>query len=133
MNVAWTVGSFIVIVAAIWIYSYRKSRKEVNIKTSEGYFMGGRSLGAVNVAGAIILTNLSTDQLVGLNGQSYVTGMQVMAWEVTSAIAIVALGLIFLPPSVPFLECLFSPMWLHFCRYFCTLEPLYLMKSSTWI
>ncbi|WP_271328148.1 sodium:solute symporter family transporter [Lactococcus muris] len=95
--------------------------------------MGGRSLGAVNVAGAIILTNLSTDQLVGLNGQSYVTGMQVMAWEVTSAIAIVALGLIFLPPSVPFLECLFSPMWLHFCRYFCTLEPLYLMKSSTWI
>ncbi|WP_251713054.1 solute:sodium symporter family transporter [Lactococcus ileimucosae] len=97
MNVAWTVGSFIVIVAAIWIYSYRKSRKEVNIETSEGYFMGGRSLGAVNVAGAIILTNLSTDQLVGLNGQSYVTGMQVMAWEVTSAIAIVALGLIFLP------------------------------------
>lgn len=92
----WTIISFLLVVIGIWLYSWRQSKK-VNIETSDGYFMGGRSLGAVNVAGAIILTNLSTDQLVGLNGQSYVVGMQVMAWEVTSAVAIVALGLIFLP------------------------------------
>lgn len=92
----WTIISFLLVVVGIWLYSWRQSNK-VNIETSEGYFMGGRSLGAINVAGAIILTNLSTDQLVGLNGQSYVVGMQVMAWEVTSAIAIVALGLVFLP------------------------------------
>lgn len=97
----WTIISFLVIVAAIWIFSYRKSKK-VNINSSEGYFMGGRSLGALNVAGAIILTNLSTDQLVGENGQSYVAGMQVMAWEVTATVAIVALGLIFLPKYFKF-------------------------------
>ncbi|GBG96951.1 solute:sodium symporter family transporter [Lactococcus termiticola] len=96
MNNLWTIISFFVIVGGIWIYAYRKS-KRVNIQTAEGYFMGGRSLGAVNVAGAIILTNLSTDQMVGENGQSYQAGMQVMAWEVTATIAIVALGLIFIP------------------------------------
>jgi len=92
----WTLISFLVIVGGIWTYAYRKSKK-VNIQTAEGYFMGGRSLGAFNVAGAIILTNLSTDQMVGENGQSYQVGMQVMAWEVTATIAIVALGLIFIP------------------------------------
>ncbi|MGM0126326.1 SSS family solute:Na+ symporter [Enterococcus sp. AZ194] len=92
----WIIISFLTVVIGIWVYSYRKSKK-VDIQSSEGYFMGGRSLGAINVAGAIILTNLSTDQMVGENGQSYIAGMQVMAWEVTSTVAIVALGLIFLP------------------------------------
>ncbi|GAB2024140.1 solute:sodium symporter family transporter [Lactovum odontotermitis] len=96
MKETWTIISFFVIVAGIWFYSYRQSKK-VNIQTAEGYFMGGRSLGAFNVAGAIILTNLSTDQMVGENAQSYQVGMQVMAWEVTATIAIVALGLIFIP------------------------------------
>ncbi|MFU1878499.1 sodium:solute symporter family transporter, partial [Enterococcus faecium] len=43
------------------------------------------------------MTNLSTEQIVGQNGQSYHAGMEVMAWEVTAAIAIVALAVIFLP------------------------------------
>ena len=41
------------------------------------------------------MTNLSTEQIVGQNGQSYHAGMEVMAWEVTAAIAIVALAVIF--------------------------------------
>ncbi|KAJ77588.1 Sodium/myo-inositol cotransporter [Enterococcus faecalis MTUP9] len=59
--------------------------------------MGGRSLTALPIAGTIIMTNLSTEQIVGQNGQSYHAGMEVMAWEVTAAIAIVALAVIFLP------------------------------------
>ena len=56
--------------------------------------MGGRSLTALPIAGTIIMTNLSTEQIVGQNGQSYHAGMEVMAWEVTAAIAIVALAVI---------------------------------------
>ncbi|MGC3124603.1 sodium:solute symporter family transporter, partial [Enterococcus faecalis] len=52
---------------------------------------------ALPIAGTIIMTNLSTEQIVGQNGQSYHAGMEVMAWEVTAAIAIVALAVIFLP------------------------------------
>lgn len=43
------------------------------------------------------MTNLSTEQIVGQNGQSFKVGMEVMAWEVTAAITLVILALVFLP------------------------------------
>ncbi|MBP2075985.1 solute:sodium symporter family transporter [Oceanobacillus polygoni] len=88
--------SFILIVGGIGIYGYIRSRA-VNNKTAEGFFLGGRSLTGFTIAGTVIMTNLSTEQLVGQNGQSYVAGMEVMAWEVTAAIALVFLALVFLP------------------------------------
>ncbi|MDQ0207431.1 solute:sodium symporter family transporter [Alkalicoccobacillus murimartini] len=88
--------SFVVIVVVIWLFAYKRSRG-VNMDSSEGLFLGGRSLTGITIAGSVIMTNLSTEQIVGQNGQSYETGMEVMGWEVTSAIAIVALALIFLP------------------------------------
>ncbi len=91
-----SITTFIVIVAAIWLYAYTRSRK-VNLSSSEGLFLGGRSLTGITIAGSIVMTNLSTEQIVGQNGQSYETGMEVMGWEVTAAVAIVALALIFLP------------------------------------
>ncbi len=47
-----------------------------------------------------MLTNLSTEQLVGLSGQAYKSGMSVMGWEVTSAVTLIFLALIFLPHYV---------------------------------
>ena len=38
------------------------------------------------------MTNLSAEQLVGNNGQAVRVGMSTMGWEVTSAIALVILG-----------------------------------------
>ncbi|MFB4212707.1 solute:sodium symporter family transporter [Shouchella sp. JSM 1781072] len=93
---AFAIATFLFIVGAIWVFAYRKSRT-IDNTSSEGYFLGGRSLTGIVIAGTVIGTNLSTEQIVGQNGQSYVAGMEVMAWEVTSAIAIVALALIFLP------------------------------------
>lgn len=91
-----SIMSFIMIIGAIWLFAYKRSRN-VDLSSSEGYFLGGRSLTGVTIAGSVIMTNLSTEQIVGQNGQSYVAGMEVMAWEVTAAIAIVALALVFLP------------------------------------
>ena len=64
---------------------------------SEGYFLGGRSLTAPVIAGSLLLTNLSTEQIVGLNGQAYAEGILVMAWETLAAIAIVITALVLLP------------------------------------
>ncbi|MBA4548909.1 solute:sodium symporter family transporter [Thermoactinomyces intermedius] len=88
--------SFILVIAAIWIFAYKRSRI-VDNTSSEGYFLGGRSLTGITIAGSILMTNLSTEQIVGQNGQSYMAGMEVMAWEVTAAVAIVLLALVFLP------------------------------------
>ncbi|MDM4016108.1 solute:sodium symporter family transporter [Roseiconus lacunae] len=65
--------------------------------TDEGYFLAGRSLTGVFIAGSLLLTNLSTEQLIGLNAAAFDEGLSVMAWEVVAGISLVALALIFLP------------------------------------
>src|SRR5690606_20930694 len=55
--VVFSVFSFVLIIAAIWFFAYKRSRA-VDNTSSEGYFLGGRSLTAVTIAGSIIMTNL---------------------------------------------------------------------------
>ncbi|MDY8137969.1 solute:sodium symporter family transporter [Aquimarina sp. 2201CG5-10] len=85
--------AFTLIVALI---SYLKSRK-TDEKTSDGYFLGGRSLTGVVIAGSLLLTNLSTEQIVGLNGAAFKDGILVMAWETLAAIAMVITAIYLLP------------------------------------
>ncbi|MDK7114925.1 solute:sodium symporter family transporter [Staphylococcus pettenkoferi] len=87
---------FIIVVGGVSVYAYVRS-KRVNTDNTDGFFMGGRSLTGFTVASTIIMTNLSTEQIVGQNGQSYSVGMEVMAWEVTAAVAVVLLAWVFLP------------------------------------
>ncbi len=68
-----------------------------NEKSAKGYFLGGRSLGAITIAGSLLLTNLSAEQIVGLNGQAFTEGVLVMAWETLAAIAMILTALILLP------------------------------------
>lgn len=88
--------SFIGFTALVAIISYFATRK-TNEQSSDGYFLGGRSLTAGVIAGSLLLTNLSTEQLVGLNGQSYSNGLSVMAWETLAAIAMVITAIFLLP------------------------------------
>lgn len=84
---------FTILVAVI---SYIKTRKTEE-SSSDGYFLGGRSLTAGVIAGSLLLTNLSTEQIVGLNGSAYQSGLSVMVWETLAAIAMVVTALFLLP------------------------------------
>ena len=66
-------------------------------RSSDGFFLGGRSLTFPVIAGSLLLTNLSTEQMVGLNGAAFKDGLCVMAWEVVAVIALVVMALFFLP------------------------------------
>ncbi len=77
-----------------WV-SYQKTKGEVN--TKDGYFLAGRGLTGVFIAGSMVLTNLSAEQLIGLNGSAYGYNMSSMAWEVTAALATIIMALVFLP------------------------------------
>ena len=88
--------TFILYTIFVALYSWWKLRKD-NLKSQDGYFLGGKSLTGVVIAGSMLLTNLSTEHLVGLNGSSYKNGMIVIAWEVTSALALVFAALFFIP------------------------------------
>ena len=81
--------------ALVAFISWRKTRGEVS--TQDGYFLAGRGLSAVFIAGSLLLTNLSAEQLIGLNGSAYGFNLSSMAWEVTAAFATVCMAFIFLP------------------------------------
>ena len=50
--------------ALVAFISYRQSKDESNSR--DGYFLAGRGLSAVFIAGSLLLTNLSAEQLIGL-------------------------------------------------------------------
>lgn len=65
--------------------------------SSEAYFLAGRSLTAWVIAGSLMLTNLSTEHLIGLNGDAFNHTIAVMAWETTAALAMVLAAMYFVP------------------------------------
>ncbi|GAA0880581.1 solute:sodium symporter family transporter [Algoriphagus jejuensis] len=91
-----TVISFVGFTLFVAVFSWYKLRKE-NLRSKDGYFLGGRSLTGGVIAGSMLLTNISTEHLIGMNGSAYKNGMIIIAWEVTSAIALVIAALYFLP------------------------------------
>lgn len=88
--------SFFGFTALVAIISYFATRNS-DETSSDGYFLGGRSLTAGVIAGSLLLTNLSTEQIVGLNGSAYKDGLSVMAWETLAAIAMVVAAIFLLP------------------------------------
>ncbi|MFT6841478.1 MAG: SSS family solute:Na+ symporter, partial [Psychroserpens sp.] len=84
---------FTILVAVISYLATRKTAED----SSDGYFLGGRSLTAGVIAGSLLLTNLSTEQIIGLNGAAYTSGLSVMVWETLAAIAMVVTALFLLP------------------------------------
>ena len=91
-----TLLTFLGFIFFVAFYSWYKLRNE-NLNSKEGYFLGGRSLTGVVIAGSMILTNISTEHLIGMNGSSYKNGFIIIAWEVTSALALVLAAIYFVP------------------------------------
>ena len=98
MNII-SVTSFVLATSAVAFFTFRIVHKMKKSKNpSVEYFTGGRALGWPVVAGSLLLTNLSTEQLVGLNGAVFGDKALVgIAWEALAAFAMIATALIFLP------------------------------------
>nr|VFK01620.1 MAG: solute:Na+ symporter, SSS family [Candidatus Kentron sp. LFY] len=91
-----TILTFLFFTALVAILTWRMTRRDDH-GSSDGYFLGGRKLTGGFIAGSLLLTNLSTEQLVGLNGAAFLDGFSVMAWEVVAAVGLVLMALFFLP------------------------------------
>ena len=91
-----SIVSFLAFTFLVAFIAYRATRS-TDETSSDGYFLGGRSLGAVVIAGSLLLTNLSTEQIVGLNGQAFNEGILVMVWETLAALAMVVTAIWLLP------------------------------------
>ncbi len=89
---------FVVITALIggltWRQCARAQTASAGESSREEVFLAGRNLGWVVVAGSITLTNLSTDQLVGMNGNQMVL---LAWWELAAVVGLVILAKVILP------------------------------------
>jgi solute:Na+ symporter, SSS family len=85
---------FFTLVVAILSWSRRQKGPS---KTTESYFMGNRSLGFFMVGGMLFLTNLNGVQFIGENESVYLNNMSVMAWGVTSVMAMIIVSEFFMP------------------------------------
>lgn len=89
----WTIG----VAVATWFLCQRflpgpntSNADKVSGGASDDYFAGGRALKWYVVAGSLMLTNLSTEQLVGLNGSIFADGcLDGIWWEMGAGIAMV--------------------------------------------
>ena len=93
-TIQWAVfaGLTLVMALATWWQVGRMGGRSTD--SNSEFFLAGRNLTWPFVAGSITLTNLSTDQLVGMNGNQ----MLLLAWWELSAVAgLVMLAFVFLP------------------------------------
>ncbi len=95
-SIAFTAITFVAFTALVAIISWWKTRGD-QLDTQDGYYLAGRDLTGPVIAGSLLMTNLSAEQLVGNNGQAVRVGMSTMGWEVTSAIALVILAFVLMP------------------------------------
>ncbi len=91
-----TCVTFVFFTILVAVISYVKTKGD-DQTTADGYFLAGRGLPGVVIAGSLLLTNLSAEQLVGTNGQTWAVGMSPMAFEVMAATALIVLALFAAP------------------------------------
>ena len=118
MNLSWLdIAFFLAFICFVVGTSLYKSRKKK--ETSEDYFLAGRTLFWYLIGFSLIASNISTEQFVGMSGQSAGhVGMAVASYEWVAAITLVFVALFFLPKflrigifTIPeFLEHRFSPI-----------------------
>ncbi len=88
-----TFAAFTLLVAIISYFASRTTDET----TSDGYFLGGRSLTGPVIAGSLLLTNLSTEQIIGTNGVGFSEGILIAAYEIIAAVAMVFTAFVLLP------------------------------------
>ncbi|SUU33989.1 sodium/panthothenate symporter [Actinobacillus seminis] len=91
-----TIISFLFVTASVGYISWLKTRND-DLTGSKGYFLAGRGLGGLVIGCSMILTSLSTEQLIGVNAVSYQGNFSIIAWTVPTVIPLCFLAIYMLP------------------------------------
>jgi SSS family solute:Na+ symporter len=90
------VASFLLITGFIAFFSWLKTRKNV-AQTTAGLFFADRKNNYIVVGGSLLLSNISANQFIGENESIYINNMSVIAWGISSILAMLLVAEYFLP------------------------------------
>ncbi|MGI9276579.1 MAG: solute:sodium symporter family transporter [Endozoicomonas sp.] len=83
-------GVFLLLTSLVGFVTYKKcSKSGRSTNSNKEYFLAGGNLTWVYVAGSIMLTNISTEQIVGMNGAQ---SLLVAWWEIAAAVGLIILA-----------------------------------------
>lgn len=94
-----TIFSFLLVTGGIAWLSWLKTKND-DLSTSKGYFLAGRGLSGFVIGCSMVLTSLSTEQIIGVNANSYVGNFSIIAWTVPTVIPLCFLALYLLPKYI---------------------------------
>lgn len=83
----------IIIGVGLWVSRDKKGAQ----KSTEDYFLAGKSLPWWAVGASLIAANISAEQFIGMSGSGYSIGLAIASYEWMSAITLVIVGKYFLP------------------------------------
>ncbi len=83
--------------ALIAIATLVSREKAGHKKTTEDYFLAGKSLPWWAIGASLIAANISAEQIIGMSGSGYAIGLAIASYEWMAAITLVIVGKFFLP------------------------------------
>ena len=86
---------YAVILFAVAIYVSREPAGTT--KTTEDYFLAGRSLPWGAIGASLIAANISAEQIIGMSGEGFRIGLAIAAYEWQAALVLIIVAKFFLP------------------------------------
>ncbi len=83
----------IIISVGLWVSRDKKGSD----KSTEDYFLAGKSLPWWTIGASLIAANISAEQFIGMSGSGYSIGLAIASYEWMAAITLIIVGKYFLP------------------------------------
>lgn len=88
-------GIYAIIILGVGLYMSRtKDGKE---KTTEDYFLAGKTLPWWAIGASLIAANISAEQFIGMSGSGFAVGLAIASYEWMAALTLIIVGKYFLP------------------------------------
>lgn len=88
-------GLYFIIVISIALWASRKPKGHE--RNADDYFLAGRSLPWWIIGSSVIAANISTEQIIGMTGTAFASGIAVVSYEWLSALILLVVAKYFLP------------------------------------
>jgi SSS family solute:Na+ symporter len=85
--------AIVIVTVGLWVSRTKKGTE----KTTEDYFLAGKTLPWWAIGASLIAANISAEQVIGMSGSGFVVGLAIASYEWMAAITLIIVAKYFLP------------------------------------